>query len=101
MVRNEMMVREYSAAKRLRDPCWGRLQANKKVEAGLDFFSFSLVSSELDSEQERVKVREFSAAKRLRVPCWGRLQANKKAKAALAFFYSLQSARKQAWPVVK
>jgi len=30
-----MMVREYSAAKRLRDPCWGRLQANKKLEAGL------------------------------------------------------------------
>ena len=43
-------------------------------------------------------IREYSAAKRLRVPCWGRFQANKKAKAALAFFYSLQSARKQAWP---
>ena len=29
----EVFSLEYSAAKRLRDPCWGMLQANKKPEA--------------------------------------------------------------------
>ena len=32
---NKIKAREYSAAKRLRDPWWGMLQANKKPEAML------------------------------------------------------------------